>query len=108
MMFNFFQERGKECWSVREALKQLSSTKPYLLFIHVWSGCDSTSSIMGKGKPSFYKTVAKSKRMQDLAECISDYWASSNDVKSASVEAFQILYGGDSSVPLKKLRLVTL
>lgn len=101
---HFLQERGKKCWSIKEAQKQLTTTKPYLLFIHAWSGCDSTSAIMGKGKPSFYNTVSKSKRMQDLAESISDYWASSDNVKSASIEAFQILYGGDSNVSLKKLR----
>jgi hypothetical protein len=100
----FFQERGKKCWSIRQAQQQLSSIKQHLLFIHAWSGCDSTSAIMGKGKPSIFKQVSKSTTLQEISETISDYWASCDEVKDASVKAFQQLYGGNLDVPLKKLR----
>ena len=37
----FHKERGDKCWSIREALKSLSSIKQHILFIYAWSGCDS-------------------------------------------------------------------
>ena len=45
------QERGKKFWSIKEAAQKIT-LKDHLLFIHAWSGCDLTSSILGKGKPS--------------------------------------------------------
>ena len=38
---------------------QVSVMKQHLLFVHAWSGCDSTSAILGKGKPSFFQFVEK-------------------------------------------------
>ena len=54
------QERGKKCWSIQECQSQCSDVKEHLLFVHVWSGCDSTSAILVKGKPSFLNLVRTS------------------------------------------------
>ena len=101
----FLQERGKKCWSIREAQLELIDVKENLLFIHAWSGCDSTSAILGKGKPSFYNLVKKSSVMQGISDTISDYWATRTEVGQASVKAFIQLYGGKSE-SLRQLRLV--
>ena len=90
----FHKERGDKCWSIREALKSLSSIKQHILFIHAWSGCDSVSAIFGKGKPSFFKLVSKSISMQAVSETISDHWATSEEVSDASLKAFKELYRG--------------
>ena len=60
-LFDIFllQERGKKCWSMKECQSQVSGMKQHLLFVHAWSGCDSTSAILGKGKPSFFQLVEK-------------------------------------------------
>ena len=102
----FHKERGDKCWSIREALKSLSSIKQHILFIHAWSGCDSVSAIFGKGKPSFFKLVSKSISMQVVSETISDYWATSEEVRDASLKAFKEQYGGNSDVSLRKMRYV--
>ena len=100
----FYTERGKKGWSMRESQAPLSLIKQHLLFIHAWSGCDSTSSIYGKGKQSFFKLVTKSSSMQAIAETISDYWATPEEVEEASVKAFKELYGGKVNDTLTKMR----
>ena len=100
----FLQERGKKCWSVKEAAQQIP-LKDHLLFIHAWSGCDSTSSIFGKGKPSFMRLVQKSKEIQFASEEImSDYWATEKEVGEAAVKIFTEVYGGTKYSTLRKLR----
>ena len=77
----FLQERGKKCWSIKEAAQKIT-LKDHLLFIHAWSGCDSTSSILGKGKPSFMKMVQKSKDIRTASEIMTDYWATEESLRS--------------------------
>ena len=84
----FLQERGGgggKCWSIKDAVQQTTS-KDHLLSIHAWSGYDSTSSILGKGKPSFMKMVQKS-------EIVTDYWATEKDVGEAAVKIIVKMYG---------------
>ncbi|KAG1665078.1 hypothetical protein GQR58_019552 [Nymphon striatum] len=100
----FLQERGKKCWSIRKAQLEVLDFKEHLLFIHAWSGCDSTSAIFGKGKSSFLNLVKKSKIIQLVSETICDYWATQSDVGDASMKAFVELYGGNSASSLKQLR----
>ena len=45
----FFLSSGKKCWSIMKAQSEVASFKEHLLFVHAWSGCDSTSAILGKG-----------------------------------------------------------
>ena len=44
--------------------------------------------------------------MQVVSETISDYWATSEEVRDASLKAFKELYGGNSDVSLRKMRYV--
>ena len=85
----FYTERGKKCWSIKESQKPLSNVKECILFIHAWSGCDSTSSIFGKGKPSFFKLVSKSQSMQRIAKIMSDQSATLEEVADASIKALK-------------------
>ena len=50
----FLQTRAgkqtKTCWNIREIANQLStSLKSNLLFVHAWTGCDTTSAVHQKG-----------------------------------------------------------
>ena len=85
----------------------MADLKKHLLFIHAWSGCDSTSAILGKGKPSFLKLVKKSTVVQSASDTMSDYWAT-KEVGHAAVKIFTELYGGTTESSLRKMRLVSL
>ncbi|KAG1670492.1 Sulfotransferase family cytosolic 2B member 1 [Nymphon striatum] len=93
----FLQERGKKCWSIRKAQLEVLDFKEHLLFIHAWSGCDSTSAIFGKGKSSFLNLVKKSKIIQLVSETICDYWATQSDVGDASRDLEDIEMSDDDT-----------
>ena len=46
----FLQERWSKAWSVKHASSRNEIIKEHLLFLHSWSGCDTTSAVFGKGK----------------------------------------------------------
>ena len=104
----FLQERGGKCWSVKGCQSQVNDVKQHLLFIHAWSGCDSTSAILGKGKASFLHLIRKSVTIQSASDTISDHWATRNEVGEAAVKTFIQLYGGKEGSSLQKLRSVPL
>ena len=85
-----------------------SDVKEHLLFVHAWSGCDSTSAILGKGKPSFLNLVRTSPDIQSASEILSDFWAARNEVGEAAIQMFIKLYGGKKNCLLQKIRLVSL
>lgn len=100
----FYTERGKKCWSIKDAQTPLFSIKQHLLFIHAWSGCDSTSAILGKEKTAFFNIVSKSASMKAVAKTISDYCATQEEVAEASMKAFREQYGGKAIDTLRKMR----
>ena len=104
----FLQERDKKSWSIKECVHQVTDLKKHLLFIHAWSGCDSTSAILCKGKPSFLKLVKKSAVVQSASDTISDYWATQEEVGYAAVKIFTKLYFGTTESSLSKMRLVSI
>ena len=83
-----------------------------LVALHTLSGCDTTSSLFGKGKPTFWKvlvSVAKSEdpRHQEIMRCLQEFGSTSieggvGQLKSDAVKAFEnfamLIYGcGDAS-----------
>ena len=83
----FLQERGKKCWSIKEDLKEVTC-KEHLLFIHAWSGCDTTSSIFRKVKVTFMKMAQKSENVQSVSEVMCDYCATKEEISVASMKIF--------------------
>ena len=98
----FHTERGDKCWSIREALKSLSSIKQHILFIHAW--LDVILYQLSLEKESHLSSESTS--MQAVSETISNYWTTSEKVSGASLKAFKELHGGNSDVLLRKMRYV--
>ena len=46
----FLQERWSKTWSVKHASSRNEIIKEHLLFLHSWTGCDTTSTVLDKGK----------------------------------------------------------
>lgn len=100
----FFQEKVNKAWKLNKVCHRLDSIREFLLFIHAFSGCDTTSAPFGKGKSSLLSLTSKSKALQLVSETMSDVWAEPNEVGEAAIKAFQILYGGNDKNSLCKLR----
>ena len=87
---------------------QYPSLKDMGSIVHAWSGCNSTSVILGKEKPSFLNLVRMSPDIQFASEIMSDFWAARNEVGEAAIQIFIKLYGGKKNCSLQKIRLVSL
>ena len=100
----FLQERWSKVWSVKDASSRNKVIKEHLLFLHAWSGCDTTSSVFGKGKPKLVGILMKSETWKHLSEVISNPRSGQCAVGGASIQAFTLLYGGKEGNTLAKLR----
>ena len=101
---DIFFMSGNKCWSIKDAQCRFGDIKEHLLFIHAWSGCNSTSATFGKGKPAFMKLLKKSWKLQNVSNIMNVYWALENDVGESAIAAFIELYGGNVESDLTKLR----
>lgn len=66
--------------------------KKNILFIHAWSGCDTTSSTFGHSKTKLMKTIAKDRSIQAIAD--NFYSAETQDtVGKLGIDLFTLLFG---------------
>ena len=64
----FVQQRTLQAWNVRDVEISIPDIKSDLLFLHAWSGCDSTSTIFGEGKVIIVKLLRKSKVLKQISK----------------------------------------
>ena len=91
----FFMERSKILWNISEKCRNMGEFHYYLPFIHAWSGCDTTSSIFNKGKPSFLNLVKKSVVVREAGRIFYSLSSTKDDIAEAGY-IFKLLYGGKS------------
>lgn len=102
----FYLERLQQGWSMKSVTPTVAEIKEHLLFIHAWTGCDTVSAPFGKGKTSFLQLFAKSEELKDISTCMTDVWATVDDVGNQSIDTFRILYHGKKGDTLTKLRYI--
>ena len=100
----FVQQRSFQAWDIRTVENNIKDTKKDLLFIHAWSGCDSTSSVYGKGKVTVAKLVISSKELQNVSQTFMNQTCQQIEICQASILAFKLLYGGCPDASLARLR----
>ena len=49
----FFQEKSNKGWKMNEICRECDLFREHILFVHAFSGCDTTSAPFGRGKLSF-------------------------------------------------------
>lgn len=98
-------KQGLKVWKIRDivtkAQKEVTSN---ILFLHAWSGCDTTSATYGHGKSSLLKKITSSKDLRDLSLIVSNPDATAEEVGAAGIKTFILLYGGKPSDTLNNLR----
>jgi len=83
----FLLEAGKnlKIWRISDLVGQAGSiVTSYLLFLHAWSGCD-TSATFGQGKVGLIKKLKQSKNMQTIVELIMDHNATAEQVEEVGI-----------------------
>ena len=103
----FLQESYNRAWSVKYSCAVNSSIKPHLLFLHAFSGCDTTSAIFNQGTEKIVSLCIKSGDMKEVSEVMNSPWSTQSDVGNASVKAMKMFYGGKDCDTLQRLRLVS-
>ncbi len=64
----------------------------HLLFLHAWSGCDTTSATFGQGKVSLMKKLKQSEEIQRISQLMMDPGATDEQIGEAGVRLFVICY----------------
>ena len=102
------QKRPAETYSMKEANTSIPAViRRHILFIHAWSGCDTTSATFGHGKMHLMKILKKSPEVPNLAEKISGRASTAEEVDEAGQRLFCLLYGGTRHDTLTSLRYAT-
>ena len=106
----FIKNEGKhnrpgQMFSMKEANTSIPVViQKYILFIHAWSGCDTTSATFGHGKLHLMKMLKESPEVQTCAKKISEHESSAKEVGEAGHQLFCILYGGTKQDTLTSLQ----
>lgn len=74
-----------------------------LLLSHAFSGCDTTSSILGHGKVRILKKMADPTAPKDALETLLDLRSDREAISRAGIVLFQYIYGRPST-PLRQIR----
>ena len=94
--------------SIKETNPSTKGITKKLLFLHLWSGCDTILLIFGKEKESFLTSLQRSKTQRENSPNISNVWSSQNEIIETSIAAFKICYGGNEDSMLSILRYALL
>ena len=104
VLSSFKKEKTEDGWMIGDVCKQCEVFREHILFIHAFSGCDTTSAPFGRGKVRFLTAVKTNKMLQDVSDTMNDVWAGKEQIEEASIKAFQIIYSGNDRATLCKLR----
>ncbi len=77
-----------------------------ILFLHAWSGCDTTSATFGQGKTAILKKLKQSVEIQNISIILNDIEATPDTVGTAGCQLFVLMYGGNRIESLNTLRYV--
>ena len=75
-----------------------------LLFLHAWSGCDTTSAIFGYGKGTVVKLTKKSLKFRNNSSIFEKDEAELGDIERAGQKLMALMYGGKEDDNLSNLR----
>ena len=103
----FTSEISKKSWSIKDAVGAMKDgLQSYIMVLHAFTGCDTTSAIHTKGKISLMKKILTSTTVWAVMEVIKDPWANPEEVGTAGQKLFVLLYGGTEKDNLTAMRYV--
>jgi len=76
-----------------------------LLFLHSFTGCDSTSRVYGVGKKSVFQKLVKDDQVLKLcADTFTSRGVSIAEIKNLGSQAMTVIFGGESTCSLAAMR----
>ena len=96
---------GGKVWNINSIRDSIGiETCKLLLFAHAFLGCDTTSKRYGVGKATGLKLIRDNEDFKMMAETFFNKISSVEDIDRAGERAMVIVYGGEMSKQLNKLR----
>ena len=99
------QKKGIISWKINDLVTDAGEVViSHLIFVHAWSGCDTTSATFGQGKASLLKKLKESEVLQDISLLMSDPHATAEQIGKAGIQVFIAMYSGKQRDSLNGLR----
>ena len=99
------QKKDLMVWKIRDLMNKASKVvTSHLLFIHVWSGCDTTSATFGKGKTTLLKNIKESEELQHISSLMSDPNVTAEQIGKDGIRLFVVIYDDKIGDSLNSLR----
>ena len=83
-------------YSSRSLQLQYKAVKEFILLAHAFSGCDTTSSIFGKGKKQLLKLLQNEPLVKDVINTFNNKNSKHKEIQKAGETLFLYLYGDKS------------
>lgn len=94
-------------WKISDLVTKAGQVlKSHLLFLHAWSGCDTTSATFGHGKTSLLKRIKDSKEIQQISSLINEHNVTVEQIDKAGTRLYVIMYSGRQDDSLNSLRYI--
>lgn len=104
--FSESRKQGLQVWKIRDlAAKAGKLIISNLLFIHAWSGCDTTSATFGQGKTSLIKKLQVNEEVQKISSLFCQS-STAQEIGEAGIRLFVNLYGGKEKHSLRYVRFM--
>ena len=88
------KEKSLKVYNIKEIAEKLyDEILKYLLVIHVFTGCATTSSTYDKRKNCILKLVTKSAKVRRLYDMFMDSHSTQENAGNAGIDTFKELYG---------------
>ena len=103
----FKTEANKMMWRVQDLIANAGELlTSHILFVHAWSGCDTTSATFGQGKTFLLKKFHGKgfEELQHISSIFSQSQITAEDVGRAGSRVFVNLYGGKNGQSLNNLQ----
>lgn len=97
-------KRIRKVFNITLLQEALGSMKEYILFIHAFTGCDTTSSLRGKGKSLPFAKLKRDEALKNKVAIFNDKSSSPQKVAEAGEAFMCVIYGGKPSERINKLR----
>jgi len=90
--------------SIRDVYEHIENTAARLPVIHAIGGCDTTSAMYGRTKVAIWRSITKNNTTISLTDILGCEGASHQDIEKAGLQLVSLIYGGQNSDTLNKMR----
>ena len=93
------QKKGLQVWRICDLITKAGTLTSHLLFLHAWSGCDTTSATFGQGKTNLVKKIKASEEVQQISLLMGDPCLTAEEIGKAGVRFLLFCLVASKKIP---------